>query len=264
MSRKVLDSHMGDNEVDTIMNNIIAQNPQLNAQIEMVHNESNVFLCKILRIYSYEDKVYVKILNTGENIFARVSHEVMGSNMSIDYLPKGLKNTDDEKFKGKDYIVPYDDLYGIVIKVRWLNLDDENVLLSYVNIHDKGDLKTTSDDGELFLKSGSSSISVDDERINIMTPHLFINGLPYNEPDLKNYYDKDETNIITKSLEEMIKSNTGDTTPSGNIDLSNYEVDFDMNFGLSGYDSTINIKTSLVEKTNNTKEIWAKRTLNNG
>lgn len=256
MSRKVLDSHFGDNEVDAIMDNIIAQNPQLNAQIEKVHNESSIFLCKILRIYSYEDKVYVKILNSGKNVFARLSHEIMSSDMSIDYLPKGTVKVDKELFKDKKYVVPYDDLYGIVMKVRWENLDDENVVISYVNIHDNGDLKNSSEDGELFLKSGASSISVDDERINIMTPSLFINGLPYTEPKLDNYYDKNETNIITNSLKELIKNNQS----TGNVDLSNYEVDLNMNFGLSGLDDTINITTSLVEKTSGTKEIWAKRT----
>lgn len=258
MSRKVLDSHIGENEVDTIMNNIIAQNPQLNAQIEKVHNESNVFLCKILRIYNYEDKVYVKILNTGTNTFARLSHEIMGSNMSIDYLPKGSEKIDEDKFKGKKYIVPYDDLYGIVIKVRWNNLDDENVVISYVNIHDNGDLKSSSEDGEILLKSGSSSIGIDDERINIMTPMLFINGLPYNEPKLDNYYDKNETNIITNSLKELIKTSNNNSS-SGNVDLSEYEVDLDMNFGLFGFDDTITINTSLVKKTNTTKEIWARK-----
>ena len=62
MARKVLDSNIGDSEIDSIMDNIIAQNPQLNAQIEQVRNESNVFLCEVLRIYQYEDKALVKVL----------------------------------------------------------------------------------------------------------------------------------------------------------------------------------------------------------
>lgn len=221
MSRKVLDSNLGDNDVDTLMHEIIAQNPQLNAQIEKVHNESNVFLCKVLRIYPYEDKAYVNILNNNQNVFCRLSHEIMSSSMGIDYLPNGSEVEDTVKFKGKKYIKPYDDLYGIVIKVRWNNLDDENVLFSYVNIHDNNDFKSSSEQGELYLKSGSSSISVDDERVNIMTPSLFINGLPYNEPHLNNYYDKNETNIIINSLKKLIEEKSSDGTNISEEDIRN-------------------------------------------
>ena len=41
-----------------------------------------------------------------------------------------------------------------------------------------------------------------------MTPNLFINGLRYDEPELKNYYDKNEMSIITNSLKEMIDLNS--------------------------------------------------------
>lgn len=203
MSRKVLDSNVGDNDVEIIMNSIVAQNPQLNAEIERVSNESNVFLCKVLRIYPFEDKAYVKVLNNNRNIFCRLSHEIISSGMSIDYLPKGFGKTDIKNIKGKEYVQPYDDIYGILIKVRWENLDDENVLLGYVNIHDNYDLKSSSEQGEILLKSGKSTISIDDERINIMTPNLFINGLPYDEPDLKNYYDKTESDIITNNINQI-------------------------------------------------------------
>lgn len=208
MSRKVLDSSIGmDNEVESVMNSIVAQNPQLNSQIETVHNETHSYLCKVLRIYPFEDKAYVEILNTNDKVFCRLSHEVMSSDMSIDYLPSGVGKIDSHKLNGKEYIVPFDDLYGILIKVRWLDFDDENVLISYVNLHDAYDLKSNSDTGELLLKSGSSSISVDNERINIMTPYLFINGLPFDEPELQNYYNKTESDIITNSIS---KSNTVD------------------------------------------------------
>ena len=234
MSRKVLDYTVGESEADIIMNNIIAQNPQLNAQIEKVHNESNVFLCKILRIYSYDDKAFVKIINTNKNVFCRLSHEIMGREMSIDYLPKGVEKKDDKFYKGRSYIEPYDDLYGILIKVRWNNLDDENVLIGYVNVYDKYNLKSSSDDGELSIKSGSSIISVDDERINIMTPSLFINGLPYSEPELNNYYDKNESDVIFNALDEKINNidtSGGGGTPSG--DLSEYVKKSDVSFNVS-------------------------------
>lgn len=241
MSRKVLDTNVSDAEVNTIMDNIIAQNPQLNAQIEQVHNENNIFLCKLLRVYPYEDKAYVKLLNNDKNIFCRLSHEVLGSGMSIDYLPNGVEKQDFVNFDGKKYIEPFDDLYGVVGKVRWFNLDDENVLLGYVNVYDDYDLKSDSDTGEISIKSGSSILSVDDERVNIMTPSLFINGLPYDEPELQNYYDKTETDIITNTLTESINQVDSriDNLTIGNFDLSDYvkksDVDLKFNLESNGY-----------------------------
>ena len=254
MSRKVLDSNVGESDVDAIMNSIVAQNPQLNAQIEQVRNESNVFLCEVLRIYPYEDRAFVRILNNNKKIYCRLSHEILSNGMCVDYLPNGIEKT----IKGRTFVKPFDRLYGIIIKVRWENLTDENVLLGYVNIYDNYDLRSSNDTGELSLKSGSSVISVDDERINIMTPALFINGLPYEEPELNNYYDKNETNVITNSLKDLIDNNDEvtkeelerlddriDDLEIGNLNLSNYDVDFDVNFGLSGLEDIINVDVFL-------------------
>lgn len=202
MSRKVLDSNIGDSDIEYIFDNIVAKNPQLNAQIEKVHNESSIFLCEILRIYPYEDKALVKILNNGKTTFCRLSHEVLSEDMNINYLPNGNEDYDNEYFRGKRYIKPFNRIYGIVVKVRWMNYDDENVLISYVNIEDTADLKSRSDKGEVSLQSGESIISIDNERVNIMTPSLFINGLPHDEPELKNYYDKKEVNMIMESIED--------------------------------------------------------------
>lgn len=217
MSRRVLDGNYGDTSAEELLDYIVAQNPQLNAEIKKVHDESNVFLCKILRIYPYEDKALVKILDTGKNIFCRLSHEIMGREISIDYLPNGKKSTDTKLFKNKEYITPYDNLYGVIIKVRWENLTDENVLISYVNFKDNHELKSDSEIGEINVSSGSSSISIDDDRINITSPALFINGLPYEEPKLKNYYDKKEADLISNTLNEKIE----------NLDLSDLEINVD-------------------------------------
>ena len=208
MSRKVFDSNIGGDDFDYIMHSIIAENPQLNARIEEVRNDNNAFLCKVLRIYSYDDKALVKVIDNNRNIFCRLSHEIIGNGMSIDYLPNGIEKKDEKYFVGKTYLEPYSDLYGIVMKVRWENLTDENVLIGYVNIHDNNDLRSSSDKGEISINSGSSTISIDNERVNIMTPNLFINGLRYDEPELKNYYDKNEMSIITNSLKEMIELNS--------------------------------------------------------
>lgn len=205
--KKVSYESMGHDEISRIMNDIIAQNPYLNDEIEKVSNKSNMFLCKILRLYPYDDKALVKLIDTGKNIFCRLSHEIIGNGLSIDYTYDGVEQEDKDYLIGRRYIRLYDVLYGIVVKVRWENLIDENVLIGYANVGNISDLKSSSDKGEVSIKSGSSIISVTDERVNIMTPSLFINGLPFDEPNLKNHYDKNETNIIINSLKELLNTN---------------------------------------------------------
>ena len=73
--RKIMDSHISDADVESVMNSIVAQNPQLNSQIEQVRNENNALLCEVLRIYSYDDKAYVRILDSNKKVFCRLSHE---------------------------------------------------------------------------------------------------------------------------------------------------------------------------------------------
>lgn len=221
MSRKVLDNNVGASDVDAIMDSIIAQNPQLNAKIEQVYNDNNAYLCEVLRIYPYEDKAYVRVLNNNKNIFCNLSHEFLGGGMSIDYLPSGVEKVDKDFHYGKKYVEPFNDIYGIVLQVRWKNISDENVLLGYVNLYGSSDLKSSSNVGEISLKSGSSNISITNERVNIMTPSLFINGLPYDEPELKNYYDKSESDLIINSLN--IGGDSGNDDPSqGGTNPPNY------------------------------------------
>ena len=202
--RKVLDTPYSDADVDNVMHGIIAQNPQLNSQIEEVRNSNNAFLCEVIRIYPYEDKAYVKILDDNKYVYCRLSHEILGNGMSIDYLPVGNEQVDKTDYVGKTFVRPYASLYAVMMKVRWENLNDEYVLLGYVNIHDRVNLKSSNDTGEISLKSGSSIISVDDERINIRCPELFINGLPFTAPELENYYNKKESDIITNTLNSRI------------------------------------------------------------
>ena len=225
--RKIMDSHISDADVESVMNSIVAQNPQLNSQIEQVRNENNALLCEVLRIYSYDDKAYVRILDSNKKVFCRLSHEFLGGEMCVDYLPNGVEKKDTSLMVGRDYIQPYDKLYAVLLKVRWENLKDEYVLLGYVNIYDNNNLKSSNDSGEISIKSGSSILSVDNERVNIMTPSLFINGLPYDKPELKNYYDKKETDIIIDSLD------TSDEIYSKLLDVvENYKLTSDKSYTL--------------------------------
>ena len=95
-------------------------------------------------------------------------------------------------------------------------------------------LKSSIGDGEINLKSGKSSISVTDERVNILCPELFVNGLPFSNPDFENYYTINETHNLTsqfldtidEKIDEVLKSSLGSIVyPVGSIYMSVNDVD---------------------------------------
>lgn len=190
-------------ESKSLFDNVIASNPQLHKIIKEVQAESNIFLCKIIRIYPYSDKAYVKILDTGKSVWCRMTHEVLDSNMCLVGANRGSVKTG--KNTNATYIEPYDEIYGIVAKVRWNGTKDENCLMSYINLRNNYSLSNVIGDGEILISVGNSKISITTERINIITPKLFINGLPSTEPELDNYFDKTEMDITTNNIIEENK-----------------------------------------------------------
>ena len=72
--RTALGSNLGEADFDRLFDSIIGSNPHLNNKIREVHNESNVFLCLVLRIYPYEDKAWVRILNNDNKVFELYPH----------------------------------------------------------------------------------------------------------------------------------------------------------------------------------------------
>lgn len=202
MVRKVTDSTVVSADIDNIFNNIINNNTQLNKKIADVRSETNIFLCKILRFYHFSDLAYVQILNTGEKIYCHLTHDILDNGISIRSMNRGSVKVDKNH---RSYIEPYENIYGIVAKVRWENNNDENCLISCVNLKGNNDLKNIVGAGEIIVTVGNSSISITNERINILTPSLFINGLPSDSPQLSNYYDKNETSIINNDMSSRVE-----------------------------------------------------------
>lgn len=190
-------------ESKSLFNNIVASNTQLHDVITEYTNESNLFLCKIIRFYPYTDKAYVELLSDGSKIMCRLTHDVLDSEISIRSMNRGTVKTG--KKTNATYIEPHDDIYGIVAKVRWYGTKDENCFISCVNLHENSSLKNVVGNGEIILTVGKSSISIKNERINIMTPYLFINGLPSTAPNLENYYDDSEMDLTINTLIEENK-----------------------------------------------------------
>ena len=202
MVDKYRDGTFVSSDVGKIFNHMVGVNETINTRIKEVSDQSNIFLCKILRFYTVSDKALVKILNTGETVTAHLTHDILDKGISIRSMNRGTVHTSS---KGKTYLEPYEPVYGIVALVRWENTDDEYCLLTCVNIHGNDDFKNIVGDGEIILTVGNSKISLTNERVNIMTPYLFINGLPYDSPELTNVYDKKEADEIITKLEDKVK-----------------------------------------------------------
>lgn len=217
MARKVLDSVTTRNDAMSIMNSIVGKNPQLNNRIQEVSDKSNLFLCEILKYYPYSDKVLVRILDSKRTHTCYLSHEVLGENIGFYCMPDGVMTSDSSK-NYSSCLEPNDKLYGIVADVRWSGTSDEKVLLSCINLNDSKKFKQNVSNGEICLTVGNSSISITNQRINIKTPEVFVNGLPYSAPELTNYVKTTEANIkdntynilleqLTKRLDNLVEEN---------------------------------------------------------
>lgn len=202
MARTLKDGTYVSSDFNKLFNDLVGANEKLNTRIREVSTESNIFLCKILRFYTYSDEALVKILNTGEEVTCHLTHDILDDGISIRSMNRGTIHTSK---KGRTYLKPYEDVYGVVALVRWMNTDDEYCLLTCVNLHGNDDFKNVVGDGEIILTVGNSKISLTNERVNIMTPYLFINGLPHDSQELDNVYNKTETDNLIQELTDKIK-----------------------------------------------------------
>ena len=223
----------------------------------------NLFLVKVLRFYSVRDLAYVQELGSGEKYYCHMTHEMLSYEVSFNCMCDGSVKHD---VKYGSYVKPTSNIYGIVANVRFEGIDDKKCLLACLNYGDDNRLKSNVRNGEIKLASGNSSLSITKERVNLITPRLFVNGLPYDEPKLSNYYDKTEVNTIKSdtdarieelndkvegldvdALTELINSldERINHIEEGEINLEDYDVDFTYEFGKGGVDDYITIRTFL-------------------
>lgn len=199
MTRGVLDSTSTSSDFYTVFDNVVATNPHLNKVITEVRNETNIFLVKILRFYTFRDMAYVEELNTNKKYYCHLTHEMLSYEVSFNCMCDGTVKSGD---KYGTYVKPKSNIYGIVANVRFKDNVDKKCLLSCLNYGDNNKLKSNVRNGEIRLVSGDSTVSITRERINLTTPKLFVNGLPYDEPKLSNYYDKQEISTTLSLLKE--------------------------------------------------------------
>ena len=204
MVKGVMDNTSTGKDFYTLFDNMVATNPQLEKTITEVRNETNLYLCKILRFYGTRDLAYVHELATGREYMCRATHEMLSNEVSLNCMCDGRVKHDT---KYGSYVEPYSDIYGVVADVRGRNMMEEKCLLACLNYTDNNSLMSNVRNGEIKLNVGESVISITSNTINIMTPTLIVNGLPFNEPKLYNYYDKTEVGTIkndsTARIEEL-------------------------------------------------------------
>lgn len=202
MARKALDGTSTSSDFYTVFDNVVASNPQLNKVITDVRNESNLFLVKVLRFYTVRDMAYVEELDSGDKYYCHLTHEMLSYEVSLNCMCDGTVESDTNY---GTYVKPFSRIYGIVADVRFKGNIDKKCLLGCLNYDDDNQLKSNVSNGEIRLVSGESTISINRERINLMTPRLFVNGLPFEEPKLANYYDKTEINTIKSDTDAQIE-----------------------------------------------------------
>lgn len=256
MAQTVNDGTYASSDLGTILDEIINTNPQLTQRIVDVKNESNIFLCKVLRYYTYKDMALVRVLNDGSEILCHMTHDVLSRDVSIKSMNSGLVKTDESN---GTYVVPHSDIYGIVAKVRWNGVTDENCFISCVNLNNDDDLKSIVKDGEIVLTVNDSKISITKERINILTPNLFVNGLPYDAPELSNYYDTNQIDVIQeitdsriKQLDDKIGNIDGDNISNLIDDMNNKIEEFE-SLDFDEYMTWNDYETDLHNSTDNGK-----------
>ena len=130
-----------------------------------------------------------------------MTHEMLSYEVSLNCMCDGVVKHD---VNYGTYIEPHSDIYGVVANVRFKGSTDEKCLLSCLNYNSDNSLMSNVRNGEIRLNVGESTLSLTRNRINLMTPTLIVNGLPYNEPKLANYYDKTEIGTIKSDTDAQI------------------------------------------------------------
>lgn len=247
MVKGVLDSTSTSNDFYTLFDNLVATNPQLEKQFVEVRNETNLFLCKVLRFYTTRDLCLVRELNTNDEYVCHMTHEMLSYEVSLNCMCDGSVKHD---LNYGTYIEPYNDIYGVVANVRFRDNVDEKCLLQCLNYQSDKSLFSNVRNGEIRLNVGDSTLSLTRNRINLMTPTLIVNGLPYNEPKLANYYDKTEIGTIKSDSDAQIQE------LNEKIDGLNIDGLVEIVNGLDNIDLTDYMKWSdYTNDLNNAKEL---------
>lgn len=81
-------------------------------------------------------------------------------------------------YTGMESIIPEDYIIGLILAVSGDINRNGGILIMYTNLYDSEDFPTDID-GEVYLANDESEIRIKENRIDITTPNLYINGELY-------------------------------------------------------------------------------------
>ena len=172
---------------------------------DKIKSELELKIGEILKIYPYKDKCEVKIAGTNQKTTCLIAHDILSEGMNVSGFPKGTTTHE----KADEVIIPLETIYGIILDVN-TGKKRQKCVVSYVNL-DRPHTKNNAKNGEYKIQVGDNKISVTDKYININSSNFFVNGLPYDSPELQNYYSKttidniqeDNDNQLTELYEKI-------------------------------------------------------------
>lgn len=194
-------------------------------------SELTLKIGKVLEICTDTEKATVQINNSSEKKTCLIAHDIFSEGMNITGFPKGKS----EIRHKEHYIIPSDNLYGVIATVKDKKTT-KNILLSYIN-HNEWTNQDRVGAGEYKIQVGDNVISLTDKYIKINSENLFINGLPYTEAykPLNDYYTKEDVEeLINEKISklDMTQINVLDNVyPVGSIYMSINNVNPSVIFG---------------------------------
>lgn len=217
-------------------------------KITQAIDDASIKTAIVTKFYPYLDQAEVQ-LNNNKKVLCRLSHRFMGSIIDF-YTPDGDRsfcNTIKEPC-----IIPRDTLNCFVAPV---DDDIEYVLLSYFT---KDDLLGFSPPGSGCMKIFNFRATNEDyiefcgDGLKIMARKPIeskygeysddITEVQYSD-EIGNVYDKNETYSRDEIDEKINNINCG-----SNINIDGVDVDFNLNFGVSGRDDIITVETFLKQE----------------
>lgn len=156
--------------------------------------------CRVLRVYNTRQEVYVQIISNKKKVKAKILNPFLSEQVNISFTIDGIIHNDEKGY----YIEPYEKLYGCIMEFKDKSTKgNDYCFLGFMDVNTTA-LNSNSVKGEILIKVENNYISITEERVNIKAENLFINGLPYDSPHLKNYYTKKEVDKLIHELDPTL------------------------------------------------------------
>lgn len=148
---------------------LLSQEKSLDDLGEELRNELSAKKAVLKQVFYGTGKAIIEDQSTSELKTAYIIYSVNTPSTSITYCPEGMKGKNDA---GEEYINVSERII-----VDYVSIGDSNLILGYSN-----NGVSAGTNGNLTITSGENTISINKSLINVKSPNLIINGLPYDNP----------------------------------------------------------------------------------